>query len=250
MANGQNAPYGLRPYSSIQGGSWSQKENAYRLSTTTDGLTTYASSIFTGDPVIFNRAAANNGGGTVAVYPTSTDGAAASQAFEILGVFQGCRYTDVTGESIFTKSWVGGTQILAGSEIIAYILDDPSAVFNIQVSTAQDVLDDARLAPTAIGGNFPLGLGGGGANLVPNNPATGSARTGQSAMYLANGFIANPAPQTTATLPLKIIGYTPDPNNLNGPISYTANSTAPFLNVLVMINNHVYKAGTTGTLAV
>lgn len=53
MAYGVNAPFGLRPSSSINGGSWTEKVNEYFISASADGNTTYASNIFTGDPVIF-----------------------------------------------------------------------------------------------------------------------------------------------------------------------------------------------------
>ena len=80
MAYGVNAPFGLRPISSINGGSWTEKVNEYFISASADGATTYASNIFTGDPVIFNPAAANQGGGTIARYGFNTDGNAGTNA--------------------------------------------------------------------------------------------------------------------------------------------------------------------------
>ena len=48
-----------------------------------------------------------------------------------------------------------------------------------------------------------------------------------------------------ATLPLKALGYTQDPNNY---IYETDGITArQFLNVRVVINNHVYRVGQLGT---
>ena len=47
MAYGVNAPFGLRPISSINGGSWTEKVNEYFISASADGVTTYASNIFT-----------------------------------------------------------------------------------------------------------------------------------------------------------------------------------------------------------
>ena len=93
MAYGVNAPFGLRPISSINGGSWTEKVNEYFISASTDGATTYASNIFTGDPVIFNPVAANQGGGTIARYGFNTDGNAGTNAASVVGVFVGCRYS-------------------------------------------------------------------------------------------------------------------------------------------------------------
>ena len=250
MAYGVNAPFGLRPISSINGGSWTEKVNEYFISASADGATTYASNIFTGDPVIFNPVAANQGGGTIARYGFNTDGNAETNTASVVGVFVGCRYKDINGNLVQSAYWPAGTLVQAGTQIIASVIDDPSVVYDIQVSTWTDVLNDARFTYNMVGQNFGLGLGGGGADLVPNNPADGNTRTGKSGAFLATKFTANDIAHTTATLPLKVIGYTLDPDNLNKPISYTQDATtSPFLNVRVMINNHAFKAGTLGIVA-
>ena len=73
MAYGTNAPFGLRPLSSISGGNWTEKTNAYFIAASADGATTYGTNIFTGDPVIWNPAIANQGGGTIARYGFNTE---------------------------------------------------------------------------------------------------------------------------------------------------------------------------------
>lgn len=250
MAYGVNAPFGLRPVSSINGGSWTEKVNEYFISASADGNTTYANNIFTGDPVIFNQVAANQGGGTIARYGFNTDGNVVSNAASIVGVFQGCRYTDINGKLVQSAYWPASTRVQAGTKIIASVIDDPSVVYDIQVSTWTNVLNDARFTYNMVGQNFGLGLGGGGGNLVPNNPADGNTRTGESGAFLATTFTANDIAHTANNLPLKVIGYTLEPNNLNKPISYTRDATtAPFLNVRVIINNHAFKAGTSGMVA-
>jgi hypothetical protein len=250
MAYGTNAPFGLRPLSSISGGSWTEKTNEYYISSTANGQTTYASNIFTGDPVIWNPVTANQGSGTIARYGFNTDGNGGTNTVSVLGVFMGCEYTLPTGILVKSAYWPSATQVYAGSQIKAYVIDDPDAVFDIQVSTWTNILNDARFPYGLMGQNFGLGLAGGGANLVPNNPVDGSPLTGQSAAYLAKVFTANDPAHTVVTLPLKVIGYTKNPNNIANPISYTADATtAPFLNVMVQINNHTYRAGSLGVVA-
>lgn len=250
MAYGTNAPFGLRPLSSINGGSWTEKTNQYYISATANGVTTYGTNIFTGDPVVWNPAVANQGGGTIARYGFNTDGNVGTNAVSVLGVFMGCEYTLPTGVLVKSAYWPASTAVYAGTKIKAYVIDDPDAVFDIQVSTWTNVLNDARFPYGLMGQNFGFGLGGGGANLIPNNPADGSALTGQSAAYLAKAFTANDPLHTVATLPLKVIGYTNNPTNLANPISYTADATtAPFLNVMVTLNNHTYRAGSLGVVA-
>ncbi len=250
MAYGVNAPFGLRPLSSISGGSWTEKTNEYRISTDVNGANSYGVSIFTGDPVIWNPVAANNGGGTIARYGFNIDGANAANAVSVLGVFQGCEYTLPTGALVKAPYWPATTAVQAGSVIRAFVIDDPDVVYDIQVSTWTNVLNDARFTKALVGQNFGFGLAGGGGNLIPNNPANGSTITGQSAAYLATTFNANDIAHTVITLPLKVIGYTNNPNNLSNPISYAADATtAPFLNVMVQSNNHTYRAGSLGVVA-
>lgn len=252
MAYGVNAPFGLRPLSSINGGSWTEKTNKYYIAASADGATTYNVNIFSGDPVIWNRVAAlagGNGGGTIARYVFNNDQANADNTRSVLGVFAGCQYTTNTGLFVESRYWPAATAVKAGSKITAFILDDPTTIFDVQVSTRTNVLNDARFTYANLGGNFGVSIAAGGGNLIPQNPADGNPATGQSAVYLAKVFGAN-NDNTVVTLPLKAIDYTQNPINLANPISYVADATtAPFLNVMVTINNHVYRAGTVGTVA-
>lgn len=262
MAYGTNAPFGLRPFSSISGGSWTEKTNEYYIYASADGLTTYANPIFTGDPVVFAPTLAQ--GNNIAVYlPVRTVAAPGTySALPLLGVFQGCEYTLPNGTLVKSPYWAGGTAVRAGSVIKCLVIDDPDVVYDIQVSTPGDVLANARFPtvnatattyPAWFGRNLALDVGN---DLDPNphlnvfNPATGSTLTGQSAFYAvaSSGTATNPLTndylKTTATLPLKVLGYTPNPNNIAQPGLTMA--TTPFLNVRVTINNHVFGHNTVG----
>lgn len=255
MAYGVNAPFGLRPLFSINGGSWTEKTNEYFIHASADGATTYGTSLFRGDPVMWNTAAATtiSGVATIARYAFNNDAATGNNNSAVLGVFQSCEYTDTTGKLVQAPYWPASTQVLAGSKIKAYVVDDPDVVFEIQVSTANDVANDARFGGTTnqsatvsyFGQNFSFGLGGGGANLVPNNPTSGSARTGQSAIYLNNVGTGDNSVRANAASPLKALGYS---LNAENRIFEADGTTArQFLNIRVVINNHVYRAGTSGT---
>lgn len=255
MSYGVNAPFGLQPISSISGGSWTEKVNEYYIYASADGATTYATSIFTGDPVIWNTVAATTTSAipTIARYPID-NATVANEIAPVLGVFMGCEYfstNTATNNLIKSAYWPAATQVMPGTYIKAFVIDDPDMVWNIQVSTATNVADDARFGGTTnqaailayMGQNFAFGLGGGGANLSPNNPTAGSTRTGQSAIYLNMVGTAG-TNRLLATLPLKAIGYVQDPNNY---IYETDGTTArQFLNVRVVINNHVYRVGNLG----
>lgn len=263
MAYGTNAPFGLRPLSSINGGSWTEKTTEYFIYTNAAGTTTYGTSVFTGDPVTWNPTLAN--AGTISVYlPARTVATPGTySALPILGVFQGCEYTDITGRLIKSAFWPGATLVYPGSVIRAFVIDDPDVVYDVQVSTPGDVLANANFPtinattvayPAWFGRNLALDIG---IDLDPNphvnvlNPASGSTITGQSAFYAvaSSGTTTNPLTndylKTTATLPLKALGYTLNPNNVAG--SGLTLATTPFLNIRVTINNHFYGHNTAGT---
>ena len=189
MAN-LDAPFGLRPArTSIS----SQQQNRYRIAAN------YNTSIFQGDLV-----AMVTGGGIERV-------AAGGSGF-ILGVFNGCEFTDpTTGKPTFSNHYPASTN---ASDIIANVIDDPNAVFEIQA--------DAAFPVTDLAGNYDI------------LATAGDTTSGTSRIELEVGT----ADSTVATLPLKAIDISQDPENSD---TSTANT-----NVIVKINNHLFSAGTVG----
>jgi hypothetical protein len=190
MSN-QDASFGLRP---VRTSISSQQQNRYRIASG------YATAIFQGDLV-----AMVTGGGIERV--------AAGGSGLILGVFNGCFYTDpTTGKPTYSNSYPGS---VAASDIIANVIDSPDATFEIQ---ADDTFPVADLA-----GNF---------DIVDQSPV-GDTTSGISRMELDVTTGA-----TTATLPLKAIDISQDPENSDVSSANT--------NVIVKINNHLFSGGTAG----
>lgn len=253
MAYGQNGPFGLRPVSSISGGAWTEKTTQYNIWVNpTAGAASYTSSIYSGDPVVWNPTAASTISGVPTIAPYTIDNATvANEIAPVLGVFVSCEYTLPNGTLVQSPYWPASTVVMSGSTIKAFVIDDPDVVFDIQVSTATNVANDARFGGTTstaatlayFGQNFAFGLGGGGGNLSPQNPTSGNTLTGQSAYYL-NMVGTAATNRLLATLPLKALGYTQNPNN----VVYASDGTTAnqFLNVRVVINNHVYRVGQLG----
>ena len=189
MAN-LDAPFGLRPArTSIS----SQQQNRYRIAAN------YNTSIFQGDLV-----AMVTGGGIERV-------AAGGSGF-ILGVFNGCEFTDpTTGKPTFSNHYPASTN---ASDIIANVIDDPNAVFEIQA--------DAAFPVTDLAGNYDI------------LATAGDTTSGTSRIELEVGT----ADSTVATLPLKAIDISQDPENSDVSSANT--------NVIVRINNHLFSAGTAG----
>jgi hypothetical protein len=185
-----DAPFGLRPSrTSIS----SQQQNRYRIASG------YATAIFQGDLV-----KVVTGGGIERV--TASPGTDL-----ILGVFNGCNYTDpTTGKPTWSAYYPGG---VAAADIIADVIDDPNATFEVQADAAFPVAD--------LMGNF---------NIV--------ATAGDTTSGISRVEIGVSTGATTATLPLKAIDISQDPENSDVSSANT--------NVIVKINNHLFSAGTAG----
>jgi hypothetical protein len=107
--------FGLRPYRSINGASWNNAQNRYKISANA------TNAIFQGDLVV-----------------AQTDGtiirATAGTSTAVLGVFNGCEYTDpTTKKPTFRNSYPGAVN---SSNITAFVIDDPDTVFLINADAA------------------------------------------------------------------------------------------------------------------
>jgi hypothetical protein len=131
-----------------------------------------------------------------------------------VGVFMGCAYTDPsTKQKTFSQIWPTGT---VASDAVAYVLDDPDAVFKMQ--------SDESLAQTDLGNNV---------GVVQTD---GSTDIGRSKNALDGSTAA-----TTNTLPLRIVEF------VDGPDSAVGDA---FTDALVIFNSgmHQYRQATgTGT---
>jgi len=193
MAN-KDAAFGLRPSRMMGGAPYSGGQSRYRIGTSLAGA------IFQGDLV-----KQVTGGGI--------ERAAASSTVPVVGVFNGCQYTDpTTGEQVFKNYYPGG---VAASDIIAFVIDDPSVVFEVQADAAFPVAD--------LFGNFD----------IVDNATTGDVKSGRSNLELDVTTGA-----TTTTLPLKAIDISQDPDNDDVASANT--------NVLVVIQNHIMGVKSAG----
>ena len=186
MAN-KDASFGLKPVSMMGGSPYSGGQSRYRIAAN------YGTSIFQGDIV------KQVTGGTV-------ERAAAGSAVPVVGVFNGCMYTDPTSsEQIFSNYYPASTN---ASDIIAFIVDDPETVFEVQADDTFPVAD--------LFGNFD----------IVDQSTTGDTRSGRSNMELDVTTGA-----TTTTLPLKALDISQDPDNDDVASANT--------NVMVVIQNHI-----------
>lgn len=180
MAN-KDAAFGLRLVGKLGSGVANGGVTEYSIATGASG------NIFSGDPVKMTNA------GTILV---------AAAGDEILGIFRGCKFTNSDGETVFSSHFPDGT---SSSDIVAFVEDDPDAVFEVQCA--------GSLAQTDVGLNADIAY------------TSGSTKTGMSAMELSGTTAA-----TTATF--RIMGFSSDPDN-----STTGSAN---VNVIVKFNEHFY----------
>ena len=186
MAN-QNAAFGLRPLGKLCSNVNSEGVTEYKIASGASG------NIFSGDPVKMTNA------GTILV---------AAAGDQLLGVFRGCKFTNSSGEVIFSAHWPNGT---VTSDAVAFVVDDPNALFEVESAATGSVVQ------TVVGNN---------ADIVY---ASGSTTDGQSGVTISGTTAATSAQ-------LRIVGISNDPeNNTLGTGSQSAN-----VNLIVKINEHFY----------
>jgi hypothetical protein len=131
----------------------------------------------------------------------------------ILGVFNGCFYNDPTTQKpTYSNYYPGGITPTQG-DITAFVVDDPDAVFLVDA--------DAAFTRAGLFANYSV------------TNTTGVTQTGLSKVQLAVSTA-----DTNATFAVQAIDISQDPDNSDTSVSNA--------NILVRINNHFYKSGTTG----
>ena len=259
MSNGINRPYGLEVVQSQIGNGGTQKLGQYFIYTSADGLTTQPNSIFQGDPIKFVSAPGLAVmAGTIAPQKlsaptngTQVQAVATADADAFLGVFISCAYTDAnTGILVESDYWPGGRAVKAGTPIIAYVNDDPMAVFRVQVSSSLAAATGITFLATGLGLNASLSVAGitftdATAIAGGQNPRTGSNIYGS--VYYLDGSTYS---ATTATLDVKIIGIDPVITGNANPTGLVPGINMPFTNLLVKFNKHMYgSSGVAGPTA-
>jgi hypothetical protein len=171
----------------------------------------YAANLFYGQPVSVNAAG-------VVVAETGTTAVAATG---VVGVFVGCTYTDPNLKyKVFKQYWPTGT---VATDAFAYVVDDPDVVMQGQAGGAITQAD--------LGANIALGTSAGSTD-------TGNATTPLGA-----------SAATTATLPLRIVGFVDAPDSAIGD-AYTdilvkwnmpySNSSSAANATITVIGGHSY----------
>lgn len=184
--------YGLRPVRQLNGSPFINAQNRYRIAAD------YGTSIYQGDLV------EPLGTGYIAKHTGNTSG-------QVVGVFNGCFYTDPTTQKPTFKNYYPAST--NASDIVAYVVDAPDTVFEINSDESFVVAD--------LFANYSV------------TNTTGSTKTGISYAQLD---VSNSG--TAGTFAVQAIDITQNPDNND--------VTTSNVGVLVRINNHFYRQSGTG----
>lgn len=203
------APFGFSQYSNSGGAAPTFGQSTYRIASTN------ATPIYTGDPVM-------------PVISPSTTGyiTQGSPGTTILtGIFVGCTYLSVSQKrTVWSSYWPGSD---ANGDVIAYVIDDPNALFLVQGNSTTfnitGTLSTYTTSPVGQYAQFAIGAG--------------SSNTGRSGAYL-NSL------GTTVTFPFIVKSLVTQPPGANG-----SDPTSAYNYVVVGFNNQLLRtngAGPTG----
>jgi hypothetical protein len=184
--------FGLKPVRSLDGSDFINAQNRYRIASN------YGTAIFQGDLVT-----PVTGGGIERHIAGSTTA--------VVGVFNGCFYTDPTTQKPTWKNYYPASVV--ASDIMAFVIDSPDQVYKID--------SDGAFAVADIFKNFQV-------TNVSGNTVTG---TSEVQLDYSNSGIQ-------ITVALQAIDISQDVGNDEAGVVN--------VDVLVRINNHFYKTGTAG----
>lgn len=193
-----NKPYGFKPINLVGGLPFAGATRQIPI------LANYDTSLYNGDVVELDS------DGTILI--SSMTGATTSAVAGTIGVFLGCSYTSpATKQLLFSQYYPANTN---APDIVAYICDDPNALFKV-VNVAGTTEDDAAsgLLPAYVSRADAMGKN---VAFVPNTgiDTTGNSRQG----VYADG--------TTTSLPFRVVDVVPD----------TANSAGDYVELVVKFN--------------
>jgi hypothetical protein len=136
-----DAPYGYKPVNLIGGQVFAGSTRMYPISYG------YAVNLFYGDPVTIQTTSS----GAAVAGTVVTQASAVSTTNTVVGIFLGCSFTNpITKQKQFSQYWPSGT--LAG-DAVAYVSDDPDAVFKAAACTAAGTATVASISALLVGQN-------------------------------------------------------------------------------------------------
>jgi hypothetical protein len=188
-----DAPYGFRPINELNGLPYAGATRQIPIARS------YGTSLFNGDLVQLTT------DGTLIKTSYSAASSPTSVIAGAIGVFVGCSYTNPsTGQKLFAQYY---TASIAANDIVAYVVDDPSALFKV-----------AMVGQTSSESNTVSAIGYANQSFVGTNVyaitgVAGSTTTGNSKMAVSGDGPTNGTGNVrvaTNSLPFRVVAVVPE----------------------------------------
>jgi hypothetical protein len=211
-----DAPYGFKPINRLDGLPYAGATRQLPIANA------YNQNIFYGDIVQIS-------GGTIVRSSMSAASSPGTAVAGTLGVFMGCQFTNPTTKQLqFSQYYPAST---AANDILAFVVDDPRALFKVVVTTQSTSLANTsttvgNLNPYYVGSNLYMVGGAGG--------VTGSTTTGDSKQSVSGAVVTSgttgAGDRVTSALPWRMVGVVPETavtytGTVSGAVSASATVT-------------------------
>lgn len=179
-----SGPYGLKPINLIGGQVFAGQTRELPIASNTAGV------INNGDIVRLSSGFIVKETGTTTVSATG-----------VVGVFVGVSYTNPsTGQKLFANAYPGS---IVASDIVAYVVDDPDALFQVAVTGGATSTTITPISGTILGNNMAI-----------SQPSTNTTISGNS-----NIGAYDSGSNTAFTLPFRVVGLIDASVNASGNYS-------------------------------
>lgn len=188
-----DAPYGFKPINELNGLPYAGATRQIPIARS------YGTSIFYGDLVQLTTT------GTLIITSYSAASSPTSVIAGLVGVFVGCSYTNpATGQKLFSQYYPAST---AADDIVAYVVDDPSAVFKA-VMVGQTSTESNTASVVGYANQSFIGT-----NVYAVTGVAGSVTTGNSKMSVSGDGPSSGTGNVrvaTNSLPFRVIALVPE----------------------------------------
>jgi hypothetical protein len=188
-----DAPYGFRAVNELNGLPYAGATRQIPIARS------YATSLFYGDLVQLTT------DGTLIKTSYSTASSPTSVIAGLIGVFVGCSYTNPsTGQKLFAQYYPAST---AANDIVAYVVDDPSALFKVVMVGQTSTESNTATAVGYANQSFV------GTNVYAVTGTAGSTTTGNSKMAVSGDGPTNGTGNVrvaTSSLPFRVVAVVPE----------------------------------------
>jgi len=190
-----DAPYGFKAINELNGLPYAGATRQFPIARS------YGTNLFYGDLVQLTT------NGTLIKTSYSAASSPTSPIAGAIGVFMGCQFTNPTTKQLqFSQYYPAST---AANDILAFVIDDPSAVFKV-VLTSQTYNSIANTSTTVAYANQSFV----GTNVYAITGASGSTTTGNSAMSVSGTYPASSgtgaARVASSDLPFRVVALVPE----------------------------------------